>query len=406
MGKNESMPEEDIEARQEAEQRKDLERVIRSEFFAGAEHRIKILRYLFDKRNMPVMAQTIALEALNARSDDVDGPARARQHIKSLRESLEKYVQVVVHLGQWRFVLPRVEGTESYQLRVVNLHEAQEPGLKFWQPHLEPSRRVTIIYDEPLFYLDESGEMVIRVLKAEKGAEKGGALKALKRVLKDDIAETLTPCHLYALSGEIGARDRIADWFAEETGIKTGREISRTMRGISEIADSSPILLGNIRTNKIIEAVTGLHQFSRFGYFVDTREFRTVEVRGCTEEERGALERYSPEVIGKDLVLHENPQSDKVVFGVVTRLPNPYDKEGAITILSAGYTRVLKELADTLTSGKHLLEMMDRAGLPGNRKFPRYFQGLFSIRLGPSGPDDKPARPKLRCSRHFDKFAE
>jgi hypothetical protein len=403
--------EEKNEGPTEREQRALIERVVKSPFFVGAETRIKLLWYLFEHRKQPVGEKRILAELFDAKTVSEISSGKVRQQFRGLRRALKQYAEADILRGEWRCFLPPVEGNEGYRLRMINLLAEAGAVHGFWHAHLEPVRPVVIVCNEPDFHRDHDADTVVRISHLDTSSEEKDLRKlpeALNGLLPENLTKQLRPCHLYAVSGEIRARDRIAEWFSDEMGIKTEMKFSRDMR-ISEIAECSPILLGNGRTNKIIRAVTQAHQYSRFAYHVDAEPFGTVEIRGFNERderERALVEKYKPERSGDSLLLRDNPQRDNVVFSTVTRLPNPYDSDGAITILSAGYAEVLEEIALTLTNGDQMLQLLERTGWPRGRRIPRYFQGLFSVRLGPEDTDAKPAKPKLRCFRHFDRFLE
>jgi hypothetical protein len=402
---------EEVEAISEDEkaQRAALERIAHSRPFATASARVELLRFLFENRHKRTTETEIAIEHLGLERGKEINSGKARKLCGSVRQALKDYAEVDVSHDAWRFFLEPAN-RDGYQLGVVNLHLAMGATHRFWRAHLDPVRPVFVVHDEPLFFRDEINGTVIRIPQYETGCGERALQQAsieIKRMFREEVTAPLHPCHLYTLSGSIGARDRIAEWFANEYGLKTENKISRLLRDVSDIADCSPVLLGNIRTNKIIQEITALHQFGHFGYFMEAKEFRTVEIRGFTEKEKAAFPaHYNATVSGEDLVLHDDPRPDSVVFCVVTRMPNPYDSKSSITILSSGYTKVLEPVAETLTSDTLLSEALANTDIPMDVPFPRYFQGLFSIRLGPTGPDDKPARPALRCCRFFDRFNE
>jgi hypothetical protein len=278
----------------------------------------------------------------------------------------------------------------------------------FWRAHLKPIRPVVIIWNEPLFYRDEAGTAIIRIPEYDGTPDGADRIQqALASLPSGDVERETYPCHLYALSGEIGARDRLADWFSKEVGIRTGGAVSRHMNSADDIAEWSPILLGSVRTNRILREVTEWHQYRRFSFRIEADGYQTIEVRDPTDEERDFLtEKYEADESDDRLVLHDEPKPGKVVFATVTRMPSRYNSENAITILSAGYSKVLEQLAYILTDEQDLKRLFQQVGWPLETNVPRYFQWLFSVRLGKHHTDDRPAKPKLRCFRSFERFAE
>ncbi len=408
MGMNSKPEMPEFSSSDEISQRDALEQILSSRFLSGGDNRGEVLRYLFDHRGERVNEAAIGQDVFDIQHVRRLDTGRVRKICGGLRRALISYADSHVSTSDWHIFLPPATH-DGYQLRLVNLNAAMEADHKFWRVHLQRPRPIRIVYDEPLFYRDEVAGTVIRTPQVETGNEERAlkdASQELKRLFRDEVVTPLEPCHLYTLAGEIGARDRIAEWFADHYGLKTEMRVSRLMRDIADLADCSAVVLGNVRTNKILQSITGLHQFKRFGYCVDVNGFRTVEVQGFTERERTALEKFGPHIEGGNLLIHDDPRPDKIVFCVVSRLPNPYDKQSAITMLSAGYTKVLDIVAETLTQMQYLSEAFADSGLDPAKPFPRYFQGLFSIRLGPTGTDDRPMRPVLRCCRFFDRFAE
>jgi len=399
----------DIVSGEELEQRQVLENIGGSRFFSGAPQRMELLRYLYEHRSTRLTEVDIAIEHFGIEDGTKVDNSKVRKLCGHVRQSLIEYADNDVVKGDWRFFLPPADRS-GYQLRVVNIRAMRGADHHFWYGHLEPARPVTIVYDEPMFYRDDVRGTVLRVPQVETGeGEKSfkGASDELQRLFRNEAAENLHPCHLYTLSGEIAARDRIAGWFADEYGMKVNSLVSRLMRDFSDLSGCSPIVLGSVRTSKILAELTMLHQYGRFGYFVDKQDFRTLEVIGYTEKERAVLaDRYGATVSDGNLTIRYDPRPDKIVFCVVTRMPNPYDKKSAITILNAGYSKALETLAQTLTSRELFAETFAEVDLDMKNGFPRYFQGLFSVRLGATGQDDKPGRPVLRCYRQFQRFME
>lgn len=391
----------------EAEQVAAFDRMIASPFFAGAGQQIELLTYLYENRGKRVKDADIAVGCLGLETLGQKESERIRKLCGRVRRALFDYAEVAE--GDWRFSLPLTHGG-GYQLSVRNVNATMEMDEKFWRAHLAPSRPIMLIYDEPLFYRDKEEGTVIRVPQMESGAGSAAVSEAaaeLERRFRAEGAKPLEPCHLYMLSGEMGARDHIARWFEDNYATRVENKVSRVMLNISDFASYSPVIVGNVRTNKILREVTELHQYKRFGYFAGVNGWREVVIREFTERERDAvLERFNGKIEGNNIVLHDDATTGNVVFCIVTRLPNPYDKSSCVTILSASHTKVLETVANTLTNGQLLAEVFVNACFDPDKPFPRYFEGLFSIRLGPTGPDDKPTRPVLRCCRHFSSFKE
>jgi hypothetical protein len=232
-----------------------LKHIKSSKQFDGAPARVDLLKYLYKNRDRYVSEAEIAIDHLGLQDDRWLDTARVRKLCQGLRKNLSAYAESDCSNDEWKFVLNRSEGL-GYRLVIKNLHALRGATHRFWYAHLNPARPVMIVHDEPLFFRDEINGTVIRVPQYEVSGEEKSLDRAsseIARMFKEEVTESLRPCHLYTLSGSIGARDKIADWFSDEYGVKTKSQISRRMLNISALSDCSPILLGNIRTNKLVK---------------------------------------------------------------------------------------------------------------------------------------------------------
>lgn len=383
-------------------QRAVIDHIIKSPFLAGKQHKrkAKLLLYLFENRHAPVSEADIARDVFGAKTPEEAKACNARKDCGRLRGNLQKYADADDSSAPWQVFLPvRKEG---YRLRLRNMFVAEGEVHAFWYAHLEPPRPVVIVCNEPLFRRDKEATTVIRIPYMDVSRGGNESPQAPPDELKVLLSERLTePCHLYLPSGEIAARDRIANWFSEEMGVKTDMCVSRAKGGFSELADTSPILLGNACTNPLIADIMKLDEYRHLAYHVAVERYSFVEVRDYKQCELNALKKYFPDVAelsGTAIRLRDTPQPTKTIFGVVTRVPNPYG-EGAVTILSAGYTKVLAEIARTLTSKDCLRKLLGITKWPSGREIPRAFEGLFAVRLGPLGIDAQAIDPALLCAR-------
>ena len=101
------------------------------------------------------------------------------------------------------------------------------------------------------------------------------------------------------------------------------------------------------------------------GYRLDPDGFGVVAVNNASEQEKEILARQTGGASqGKDLVLESASEANRDVFGIVTRIPNPYDNEGAVTIISSDHTRAVEQIAHTLTSEHRLSSVSAQSGWP------------------------------------------
>jgi hypothetical protein len=137
-------------------------------------------------------------------------------------------------------------------------------------------------------------------------------------------------------------------------------------------------------------------------YRLDHEGFGTVTIRNPGEQERKALpkqdgDRGRTAGEGSTLLLTGAPEANRDVFGVVTRIPNPYDNEGAVTIISSDHTRAVEQIAHMLTDEHRLSVAIAQAGWPADELPPACFQCLFAVRLGPVNLDTE-AKPAVLLS--------
>jgi len=372
-----------------------LRDITRSPQFVGARLRIDLLKYLFDRRYLKEGASTkqilddllphlkgsdTAPKGKESTNRYEDGLSAVRHQCRDLREALIHYnTSEAGRRQRWRCELPRALPREGYKLRLINQEKVRPVTLGFWWAHLRPIRDIKVIYNEPLFYRS-AASMVFRFVDTkmdEMNAEL--AVQRLKQDHPDLYTEGVYATRPYLLTGEIEARDCLDEWFAGATDFKISKIPSRWISQ-ADIDESSPILLGNTRTNQFMRDILredgqGLH----FQIYPD--RFGVVEIRNPNPDETQCLQtRYPKNVqqVGETLVLQDQPQHD--VFAVVTRIPNP-SGEGAVTMICSDFTRCLGQVARTLTDDERLSEILKQIEWPPERHAPTRFQLLLAVRL-------------------------
>jgi hypothetical protein len=373
------------EAEEEQERCEVLERIKASSFLNAFKQLPGLLTKLYEHRHVRLPESELVHLAFGGQFATT---GNVRKHTSKLTNALRAYNEVDLYDEDWRFSLPKQVASEGYQLQVVNLRESIGPVHAFWRAHLKPSRPVAVICNEPMFFRNEAGTAFVR----KPGGSQG---------------EETQPCYHYLLSGEVGARERLSEWFDSEGGVRTVNKVSRLLR-LDDIANWSPIVLGNRRSSGIIEGVSKWHQYRRFGYHIESEPHGAaviVQSKDYNKEEE-QVARFHPTRTENGWMLRDDPRPDQIVFATVTRLPNRHDTHGggAVTIISAAYTKVIEEVAYSLTDNARLSVLLKESGWKAGTSVPRYFQWLLSVRLGSPEPDDRSAAPKLRCFRQFEKF--
>src|SRR5437763_5031345 len=381
-----------------------LKDILRTQEFRRAPLRAELLRYLFDRIHKPqgISRKTLAAEVFkSARYDE----GAVGERCLDLRNALKEYAESGAGQVQtWRCELPPAVPSEGYRLRFINCVAAPGTTGVFWQAHLSPARNVLIVYNEPLFYRDEADHAVTRYLDINHDQTQTNreiALQELRSKRPKAYKERLHPSYLYLLSGEIAARDCLEDWFETVAGVKVQGRIGRRITS-PEIAQSSPILLGNLRTNSFMRNILESSHCEHLGYRLDPDGFGVVAVRNASEQEKEILARQTGSGSqGKDLVLESASEANRDVFGIVTRIPNPYDNEGAVTIISSDHTRAVEQIAHTLTSEHRLSSVSAQSGWPAEAPMPTCFQCLFAVRLGPVNMDTEAKPAVLLTTRSY-----
>ena len=264
-----------------------------------------------------------------------------------------------------------------------------------------------VVCNAPLFYRDPAKNMVFRFVDINKDeTDSQTALAALERDHPGLYNKNVYVSHLYLLRGETEARDCIQEWFSNMARLAIGKAISHQMKQ-AEIDESSPILLGNPRTNPFMREILendGQHLQIR----METPDFGVVALRHSSAQsaadEEGRLRMRKPALILRrrrnEIVLPDQPprERERDVFAIVTRMPNP-SGQGVVTMLASDHTRILGQVARTLTHDDRLMEILRQVDWKIGKPAPNSFQGLFVVRLR----GGEAARPELLAWRMYDR---
>lgn len=208
--------------------------------------------------------------------------------------------------------------------------------------------------------------MVFRLVDTKVGemnAEQ--AVESLKEERPDLYGKDVYATRLYLLTGEIEARDCLEEWFDGATDFKISKGASRSINQ-ADIDESSPILLGNTRTNQYMrEILKEDGNICIFKYTPSSSAWWRSETqlqkrsRACepvVQKAPSSLVKLSYCVISHNMVSSRLSQ----------RFANP-SEEGAVTMICSDYAHSLGHVARTLTDDKATWN----AGGDGQR--PLYF---------------------------------
>ena len=342
-----------------------------------------------------------------ATKDDANNPPDSQRSMRVLcgevRRKLWRYSGSDEGMSQkWCCVLPEATRGMGYKLQFIN--QWGLPGLSgaFWQAHRDDGRRPIIVYSEPLFFRDEAVTRVFRWFDVNLDeTTRDDALQMLKSKHQEVKTEELYPSYQYVLSGETNARQAIREWFDDAAGMRVEEHNGRRINS-SVISATSPILLGNPHSNRMMRHLLNSAQGKQGKYQVDSEGFGKTSVVGVTDPEELAIARVTGKKIEKGGPITELVDSlgaDSYLFGVVTRMPNPYG-DGVVTLISAHQTRAVEQMARTLVTDKRL-QKLQAFGWPSEKPFPGFFQALFAIRVGPVNVDMEAREPELIGFRSY-----
>jgi len=380
-----------------------IEEIITSPLFSGARLRIMLLRHLFQSRDKPQTVGDLAEEVWDKGLDTFD-PNTVRVQCADLRKHLKEFASSYIGTSRLRCDLPPANLAESYRLIFTEIETKWRATHGFWKAHLSSGLNVITVCNEPLFFRDWD-ERVRKVTRYsdinQEDTDSRKALEKLKQLHPDDFKESLECSHSYLPSGEIFARQRLEEWFDQAAGIKIRNLVSRHMNG-QELAETSPILLGNTRTNRFIREILKSEDCAHLAYTIRPERFGVIEIANANENEIEALRRLPPSSVrfgNESAEVVDSPDSARYVFGLVTRIPNVYG-EGAITIIAADYTRFIDQIARVATDESLLRHIVEKADWKDSVA-PQSFQALLMMRTGIGILDDERRKPELLTWRMY-----
>jgi hypothetical protein len=369
-----------------------VERILSSNRFVRSSRMRKILSYLFKNSNRYVDRNEIALDVFQATAKDTQLSVanNVGERCSAIRGALEWFAKGPGANEAWRCELPGGIRREGYKLKFIKIKRDPAPTELFWRPHLDMPDHVMVVGNSYLFFYDPALDSMFRFSDVNVEGDNEEALEALKRLHPKAYKESLKRNYFYLSSGEVNAHEMLQRWFHEHTKVVIPRYVSRDVMD-RQIHDSSPILLGRPGANRFIRRILDSPEAAHLRYRF-RKPLGAVQIDKPRKQELQALSRFP---LSENGVLGPVPKWE-VIFGIVTRLPNP-SRQGSITIVSADYyPRVITQIMATLTDDQRLGQAFAKMGWSSDGPLPESFEMLFAVRLSPGNIEGE-GRAELLC---------
>jgi len=375
-----------------------IDSALKSEGFASASLKSAILRHLFVNRGdqTKISEKGIAEAVFGIKPGAPYSGQRIRTQCMAVRSGLESYASSPTgQVQKWRCTLPKATAETGYLLRFEDQTQPHRATEAFWLDHLESEFDTIVVHTEPLFFRDQLDGRVIRYFDAnDDRATLDSFSSELARRFSETEAKMFRPSYLYLLSGEIAARDQIADWFEEAGHRRVKGAISRNL---DTIENRCPVLLGNPFTNRFMRDQFAAQESEYLDFRFDLAQLNCIRVRLRT-----ANEEFSANLVNdyrrEDCLCVLTDKTDREVYGMVTRIPNPYG-DGCITIIASHNTRAIEQIATTLTNENRLQKVFAQLGFSPQEKLPTSFEWLFAVPSSVGNQDSQAGLPRLVLSR-------
>lgn len=384
-----------------------IEKLLLTPVFRRAGMRGDLLKYLADHRDQFTTDEEIWTQVYK-KNADIFSEQSVRERCSDLRGAL---ANCFPPMRKGRFCeLPEATVTKGYKLEFGD--RGDTPTEVFWRPHIQLRRDILFVSNQPLFFGDSKANRIFRYFDINPSNEK--PLDDLKARPNTDFDPAFEPVYPYLPIGEVGARDAICTWFSKKMGLLLNRVFSNRIHD-DTIMDKSLILLGESSNNRFIEwlefgglEAKAMQEIRWFGWYdredylayrligrSKASPFGRIEIYQPTEEEKqhfpGGVEGVRS--VGDKVTvytLENNPRS--VVYGVVRRLPHPYNG-AAVTIISSSYSDAIEQIAIALTEDEQFSKISH--GLPLEEgKLPSFFEGIFAVQLRTTHLSSGPLKPQ------------
>src|SRR5579884_188917 len=371
-------------AQEEREQRALIEGILASPVFAKSARCRQLLQILFEHRHEALSSNAIALLLYKRQKAGDTEESAVRGQCSELREALRQYSPAL--LDAWQCTLPRPEA-KGYRLEFSPIKRT--PAQLFWWPHVEHAERMAIVTNALLFFYDYDEQSVIRFFDTNDQPSSEQCLSALEHNHQEAFAPGLKPVHFYLASGEVTACEILQRWFLKTANLLPPRRVSRDMPR-SDILHSSPVLLGNRHTNKIIRQMRDSREAGHLAYRFGEK-LGTVHIHEPRDTELHALSRFGITPEG-----NIGPTRNwEVIFGMATRFPHP-GGSGPVTIISSDFTSLgMARIVEALTSDEKAGKLLNQMEWPPDKPLPESFELLFTLRPAPGNIEGELSNPEL-----------
>jgi hypothetical protein len=286
---------------------------------------------------MRVKEYELAVSALG-RPDSFDSKTDpvVRVSMNSIRERLHAYFEGEGRAESWVLSIPKGRYQAVFAERQVAAAAvaAERPALRrFWAPYTGPGAVNVVTYTEPLFFRDADNRYIRDIH------------------INDRSGMDLEPCFHYLSSGEMQAAISLLHLF-QELGAPLDLRNAR-LSSLTELSHANLILLGSVRTNPLIDRLTGPP-----GY-VMTRT--TIEGEGKVYQGSRTMDGKLPRFTD---------------FVLVTRRPG-LAPGSTITIVASHHGRAVQGVGTLLTIEAEVAALLR---VLGNR-LAEPFQILFQVEM-------------------------
>jgi len=387
-----------------------IESVIESPEFGSAPQRASLFRYLWENREVfsrPIDIWELALQpysrSKHRNEEHYDFESAVRQSCLELRQFL--YRHFAGFNDGWGFILPLGTPGRGYQLQAVPLNR-YGPTNEFWRAHAR-AESIVLVYAEPTFYYDILNDGYLRFLDTNVHSDdQEMAWSELEKLHGKVLAaygiairQRLRPTHVYIGIGEVAALDTLGKWFYERAGVQVQRVASGKIASVSKY---SPILIGNMRTNRFIKSFLTSRQAQHFHYGLHETMIGHITLDKNDAKEIEAVAGLKSSADGKGRAILGQRATLSAVrdrFAILTRMPNP-GGTGSITMISSDTSLAIQQVALALTDNKQTYEILTKLGWP-KEPLPPSFEVLFSVQIGAGNIDDDATFPKILAYRKY-----
>ncbi|MCZ2080305.1 MAG: hypothetical protein HUU41_02785 [Bryobacteraceae bacterium] len=367
------------------EQNELLERILASRYFARAETRKRILRFIVERSaepgSVPLNEYEIAVECLG-RSESFNPKVDpiVRVSMTSIRRRLDTYfeaeggkepLRLRISKGRYRAVYaPNEKPRESATKQAAgDLSPALE---KFWRPHLASDAATLVVYSEPLFLCDAKG-LGIRHAGLNNPETAADEIVAVVPRLG---GSALTPCYPYVSAGTMYCVIALTRIFL---GAGVPLEVKPTrLCAWQQLLELNLVLVGILGTNSFLRALQGHEDF--------------VLEDDCIRNGNPQPDE-SPVYCGERYLDGSLPRHRQ--YAVVTRRPGLAPGR-TITMIGAFHGKAIDGAAQLVTT-EHLLDgVLQRLTAHPGADLPERFQLLAEVEMVDIGDDVA----NVRCLAH------